>query len=258
MAGYKYDWKCPSCGTRLQLKMRVTQTKRKCPHCGHPVTPEEIDRQGAWKGIGCLAILIFMAIMCGYTTCQMNRELDTTSTPSSTPKATQPAAAQVPAMTTFTPAPPPPPPDLSTPESAFASYLSARWGSNRDVDNFIKTLSRKRIQRELTDPILSRDGTGKKLGDLRDIIAYQFRLDVIAPHTSNLEDYELKSGYQLLGDAQIKGNSANVWYSNTGHWMVCRLTKEGKDWKVDNHFSYPKKWEEEEFFRKKRQQSGNQ
>jgi hypothetical protein len=71
MAGFKYDWKCPSCGTALQLKMRVTQTKRKCPHCGHPITPEEIDRQGAWKGIGCLAILVFLAIMCGYTRCQM-------------------------------------------------------------------------------------------------------------------------------------------------------------------------------------------
>jgi hypothetical protein len=25
--------------------MRVTQTKRKCPHCGVLVTPQEIDRQ---------------------------------------------------------------------------------------------------------------------------------------------------------------------------------------------------------------------
>ncbi len=73
MAGFKYDWKCPSCGTALQLKMRVTQTKRKCPHCGHPITPEEIDRQGAWKGIGCLAILVFQAIMCGYYQCQVER-----------------------------------------------------------------------------------------------------------------------------------------------------------------------------------------
>jgi predicted RNA-binding Zn-ribbon protein involved in translation (DUF1610 family) len=45
MAGYKYLWKCPSCGTELQLRMRVTQTKRKCPHCGVLVTPQEIDRQ---------------------------------------------------------------------------------------------------------------------------------------------------------------------------------------------------------------------
>ena len=258
MAGYKYDWKCPSCGTSLQLKMRVTQTKRKCPHCGHPVTPEEIDRQGAWKGIGCLAILVFMAIMCGYTKCQMNRALDTASTPSPTPKAVTSATAQVPAVTTYTPEPPPIPPDLSAPESAFKSYLSARWGSNRSVENFMKTLSKKRIRQELTSPILSEDASGKKLGSLENIIAYQFRLDVMAPRTSSLQDYSLQRGYQLLGDAQIKGNTASVWYSNSGHWMVCRLTKEGKDWKVDDHYSYPKKWEEEEFFRKKRQQNGNQ
>lgn len=45
MSGYKYFWTCPNCGTSLQLKMRVTQTKRKCPHCGILVTPQEIDRQ---------------------------------------------------------------------------------------------------------------------------------------------------------------------------------------------------------------------
>jgi uncharacterized Zn finger protein len=45
MAGYKYFWRCPNCGTSLELKMRVTQTKRKCPECGTLVTPEEIDRQ---------------------------------------------------------------------------------------------------------------------------------------------------------------------------------------------------------------------
>jgi hypothetical protein len=27
--------------------MRVTLTKRRCPHCGYPITPEEIDRQAA-------------------------------------------------------------------------------------------------------------------------------------------------------------------------------------------------------------------
>jgi hypothetical protein len=44
---YKYHWACPKCATRLELKMRVTQTKRKCPHCGHPITPEDIDLQEA-------------------------------------------------------------------------------------------------------------------------------------------------------------------------------------------------------------------
>jgi hypothetical protein len=46
MGGYKCEYQCPSCGTALELRMRVTQTKRKCPHCGTPITPEEIDRQG--------------------------------------------------------------------------------------------------------------------------------------------------------------------------------------------------------------------
>lgn len=49
MAGYKYEWRCPNCGTELQLKMRVTQTKRKCPHCGLPITPQDIDRYTAEK-----------------------------------------------------------------------------------------------------------------------------------------------------------------------------------------------------------------
>jgi hypothetical protein len=45
MAKYQYFWKCPTCGTELELKMRVTQTRRKCPHCGAQVTTDEIDRQ---------------------------------------------------------------------------------------------------------------------------------------------------------------------------------------------------------------------
>ena len=47
MGGQRYDYRCPNCGTQLELRMRVTQTKRKCPHCGSPITPEEIDRQQA-------------------------------------------------------------------------------------------------------------------------------------------------------------------------------------------------------------------
>jgi predicted RNA-binding Zn-ribbon protein involved in translation (DUF1610 family) len=64
MAGYKYFWQCPSCSTSLELKMRVTQTKRKCPHCGHAITPEEIDRQEAErnKPMGCITGLIIIVI----------------------------------------------------------------------------------------------------------------------------------------------------------------------------------------------------
>lgn len=32
--------------------MRVTQTKRKCPHCAYLVTPEDIDKQAKWNSIG--------------------------------------------------------------------------------------------------------------------------------------------------------------------------------------------------------------
>jgi hypothetical protein len=64
MAGYKYFWTCPACGTELQLKMRVTQTKRKCPHCGFQVTPEEIDRQNRVSPIPMAIIGIGLLFMC--------------------------------------------------------------------------------------------------------------------------------------------------------------------------------------------------
>lgn len=68
MAKYKYEYRCPRCGTQLVLKMRTTLTKRRCPHCGLPITPDEIDRQARvrwyWQLIkrmfqqsGCLAIV---------------------------------------------------------------------------------------------------------------------------------------------------------------------------------------------------------
>jgi len=47
MAKYKYAYRCPDCGTQLELKMRVTQTKRRCPQWGTPIVPSEIDRQQA-------------------------------------------------------------------------------------------------------------------------------------------------------------------------------------------------------------------
>jgi preprotein translocase subunit Sss1 len=48
--------------------MRVTMTQRKCPHCGFPVTPEEIDRQNSGLGChgwGCLIILIIALVSLG-------------------------------------------------------------------------------------------------------------------------------------------------------------------------------------------------
>lgn len=40
-----YTWCCPDCGEVHNLRMRVTQTKRKCGNCDLPITTEEIDRQ---------------------------------------------------------------------------------------------------------------------------------------------------------------------------------------------------------------------
>lgn len=82
MAGYKYHWKCPKCGTKLVLKMRTTITKRKCPHCGFLVTPEEIDRQQLPSTIGCLAILVFIVIafiMFSFSTQKQNQNENTNS-----------------------------------------------------------------------------------------------------------------------------------------------------------------------------------
>ena len=67
MAKYKYEYLCPVCFTQLELKMRVTQTKRKCPQCGTLITPEEIDRQRMRKMmgcLGCLGLIVFLTV-CG-------------------------------------------------------------------------------------------------------------------------------------------------------------------------------------------------
>lgn len=42
MATYYYD--CPDCGTSVELRKRVTVSKRTCSHCGHEITPEGIDQ----------------------------------------------------------------------------------------------------------------------------------------------------------------------------------------------------------------------
>lgn len=61
---FKYKYNCPNCGTYLELKMRVTQTKRRCPQCGTPVTPEEIDRQRHANSVrSCLGDTVVVVIL---------------------------------------------------------------------------------------------------------------------------------------------------------------------------------------------------
>ena len=42
MATYYFD--CPDCGTSVELRKRVTVSKRTCSHCGYKITPEGIDQ----------------------------------------------------------------------------------------------------------------------------------------------------------------------------------------------------------------------
>jgi uncharacterized protein (DUF983 family) len=69
VAKHKYEYECPHCSTRLDLRMRVTQTKRKCPQCGTAITTNEIDRQTVERakvqmavGIGCVGLLVLMYV----------------------------------------------------------------------------------------------------------------------------------------------------------------------------------------------------
>lgn len=43
MATYRYT--CPSCGNSVELRKRVTVTKRHCSYCNTPITTDEIDQQ---------------------------------------------------------------------------------------------------------------------------------------------------------------------------------------------------------------------
>lgn len=65
-----YHWRCPKCGTRLQLRKRVTITKRYCPHCNFEVKTADIDEQtkGARQAaiallVGAAAIVIFGTLL---------------------------------------------------------------------------------------------------------------------------------------------------------------------------------------------------
>lgn len=40
-----YLWRCPKCRTTLELRKRVSLTKRICPHCATPINTDDIDRE---------------------------------------------------------------------------------------------------------------------------------------------------------------------------------------------------------------------
>lgn len=256
MAGYKYQWKCPNCGTSIQLKMRVTQTKRKCPHCGTLVTSEEIDKQASMNAVGGLiaSLTIVAAILLCCKGCPDNsaRSPHESSTPAPTVSETTISTATNSAMN-LTPVPPKREEaegsissiDLSNPKDAFLAHIKAM--KNRDVDRYVETISQKNIKDEFSG-VLGKDANGKKRNSIKEIAAYWF--SIWSCRVCTPPDI-VKYGFELVGNPQIRGTKATVWYrdNGTGNTMVARLTKEGNNWKVDTYKDYPKRWEEKEFFK---------
>jgi putative FmdB family regulatory protein len=62
-----YHYRCPNCGAALELRQRVTQSKRKCPKCQTPIVTEVIDEQkqaqtaAMWRA-GC-AVPVFVLLL---------------------------------------------------------------------------------------------------------------------------------------------------------------------------------------------------
>ena len=108
MAGYKYDYTCPGCGNHLQFRTRVTMRRRRCPECGYPITPGEIDRQrdeqaraaaaafrlqlAIWGGLGSLLV----SLCCVFAACGalLKPSVPTSNTPDK--KDAEPAKVQPP------------------------------------------------------------------------------------------------------------------------------------------------------------------
>jgi predicted RNA-binding Zn-ribbon protein involved in translation (DUF1610 family) len=82
VAGFKYEYTCPNCGSYLVLKMRVTITRRRCPECGTPITPHEIDIQRErqkliemlGKGCGCLVAIVMLVVPVLFCCGHLSRE----------------------------------------------------------------------------------------------------------------------------------------------------------------------------------------
>jgi hypothetical protein len=64
---HAYRYRCPTCGTPLEFRKRVTVVERRCPHCGTSITPSELDKQEGARAEtarrGCLIVLVSAALM---------------------------------------------------------------------------------------------------------------------------------------------------------------------------------------------------
>ncbi len=239
MAGYKFGWKCPNCGTELQLKMRETQTKRKCPHCGKTVTPVEIDRQTAEKKKAELMINLIMGVIvlgviffcCKGGQWTLNRE----STPTPSPTA---SAIQVPAnssaivpTSTSTPNTLDDSVNLSTPQNAVLTHFKAM--NNRDVEMYIKTISRKYLQEY--------ENIGQK------VQLWEYKENKVKKHAQTVIQ-EMFNGWSErvntpavfysstlpLYEEKINGKRASIKAIVSQKERIIHLVKEGNDWKLED------------------------
>ena len=57
---YQYYFTCPICSTRVEVRKKVTISKRYCPECGHRIIPNNVKSNGS---LGCgLLIIIFTLV----------------------------------------------------------------------------------------------------------------------------------------------------------------------------------------------------
>ena len=235
MAGYKYNWKCPNCGTDLQLKMRATQTKRKCPHCGTPVTPEEIDNQANLNAIGGLigSLLLIGVILLCCKGCPPNSNQPQPNPPTATPIPTpvNSAANQRPAVQNSTQTNLSP--DLSTPESAVKTHFTAL--KYRDAPLYMKTLSRKYLREyeDLGQKVqLWEDKKTKVKRSAQEVVVQMF-LNWNDPHIEEPAVIRYSSDISVYGE-KISGRNATVNIVVMASQRTVKLTKEGNEWKLDD------------------------
>ena len=62
-----FRYKCPKCGSRYELRMRVTLTRRRCAYCGMEITPKEIDYQRLGERI--IRFLLIVLVIVFFSLC---------------------------------------------------------------------------------------------------------------------------------------------------------------------------------------------